>query len=303
MLRVFLSWFGMLLWQITEASHAIAAEVASAPSAVQGVSRSWFEILLEKNPGLGTVVVSSFLLPVIILFLNNRQTQKIKEIESESSLKKLQEEKDVARKHDFIKRQEEDESAVYGALVNMLFDVQKLYIDLSVDCSNGQCVTDALKKFEKSLEKNHKAISTRLVRLPSVITGIVYGFYQKIGSLIIELKQIQQSKAPELCYVCVFNHGTVIADDIIELHKVISTQYDNLKKVFNETHLRSVRGCCGTPPSDDLKRKYDELAEELKIRNDPRTRLPQINLHGPIPDDRGNSEEPTSEMREGGRVR
>ena len=74
-----LIWFGF-------GQHLFAQSESLDPPKASEKAEGWFVVLLKNNPGLGTIVISSFLLPVIILMLTNRQTRKMKEIESNLSL-------------------------------------------------------------------------------------------------------------------------------------------------------------------------------------------------------------------------
>ncbi|MDM4018150.1 hypothetical protein [Roseiconus lacunae] len=239
-------------------------------------SSSWFEILLEKNPGIVTIVISSFFLPIAILFLTNRQARKLKEIESSLDISKSQQQQKYSDSREFSKQQSADQAFVYGCLVTLLFDVQRLHIDLSIDCQNINCVKDALARFDKSLTENHSSIASRLSQLPSAVTGVVYRFYQKLGELIIDLRSLERSDDFELCYVATYQHSQELANEVISLHRAISERYETLKAEYDEMHLQSIRTCCGRAPHPGFVERFKRVKQELADRNDPSQTLPVI---------------------------
>ena len=75
--------------------------------------QSWFEIFLTNNPGLFNLLVTSLLLPLGLLWLNNRSATKIKELE-----------KQLEEKYQGKEQIKTQERAVYSSLTKILFDVQ-----------------------------------------------------------------------------------------------------------------------------------------------------------------------------------
>ena len=66
--------------------------------------------ILDNNPNIITTLITSFLLPIVILLITNKQTRK---------MKKMEYEKDKNTDIDFSKRKQEN--IVYSSLVKILF--------------------------------------------------------------------------------------------------------------------------------------------------------------------------------------
>lgn len=80
-------------------------------------------LILEKNPGLINILLTAVVLPLAILWLTNRHSRKMKEIEKNLEL-------NFKSKDDL----REQEKKVYSSLSKILFDVQQLHVSLSGNC-------------------------------------------------------------------------------------------------------------------------------------------------------------------------
>ena len=58
------------------------------PLAQIGQSKyEWLEIILKNNPGLLTILITGLLLPIGLVYINNRNNRKMKELEKELDIK------------------------------------------------------------------------------------------------------------------------------------------------------------------------------------------------------------------------
>lgn len=91
--------------------------------------------LLTEKPEILVTILSGFLLPIILVWLNNYYNLKQKDKEKELELK-------YSTKND-LKNQEK---AVYSSLSKILFDVQQLHVALSGTCIDQNCINNAVTK-------------------------------------------------------------------------------------------------------------------------------------------------------------
>ena len=122
--------------------------------------------ILDNNPNIITTLITAFLLPIVILLITNKQTIKLKKIEYE---------KDKNTDIDFSKRKQEN--IVYSSLVKILFQIQKLHIELSSKCRiNYNCITEAIEKFQEKFSEYQEVISDNQMYLEPKVTNELYGF-------------------------------------------------------------------------------------------------------------------------------
>ncbi len=133
----------------------------------------WLEIILKNNPGLLTILITGLLLPIGLVYINNRNNKKMKELEKELDIK-------FSNKED-IRQQEK---IVYASLSKVLFDVQQLHVSLSGSCFDQNCITNALQKFDTSISKYHEEISNNMLCMSSEVINLIYKFYKDIGELL-----------------------------------------------------------------------------------------------------------------------
>ena len=216
-------------------------------------SPGWFEILLENNPGLFTVLITGLLLPLGLLWLNNRNAHKIKELEKQLDEK-------YSGKED-LKNQER---AVYSSLSKILFDVQQLHVGLSGSCVDKNCIDNAVAKFDVSITKYHEEISNNLLYMPSVIIDRIYKFYSKISDLKVSLKEFNDSKNFEMAHVSVYAYSTELADILINLQELLLEQNEELKMNFDKAEQDMMRYCCGRKPPKDVLERYIVSLQQMK---------------------------------------
>jgi hypothetical protein len=218
--------------------------------------------ILQSNPGVVTLLISGFLLPVVILMLTNRQGKKIKQLESEIDLAKLKATKEIEKDLSASEKRRTHEDTVLASLYKILFEVQRLHIELSANCVDYQCIDKALGKFQAAFEKYHGIISDNQIHLSSKVTGNLYRFYQSLAALLIELQDIKAANKPEIALVSVFEHSQKLSEQIVDIHELFVTSRTNLAKEFKKDDLRPVFQCCssGTPLSPEAQ---EALIKEL----------------------------------------
>ena len=178
-----------------QVAAAISKTLAKIPVTSQG-EYAWLEILLKNNPGLLTIFITGLILPISLVWINNRNARKIKELEKE--LDETYKGKEVMKSH---------ERSVYASLSKILFDVQQLHVALSGTCIDKNCIENAVSKFDESMTKYHGEISSNLLYMSSNVINSIYLFYSKISDLKISLKEFNESQNFEMAHVCVYDYS------------------------------------------------------------------------------------------------
>lgn len=219
----------------------------------QSLQKNWFEILLTNNPGIVTILITGLILPITLVYLNNRNTVKLKKIE-----KNLENEN---KKEDLIKNQERN---VYASLSKILFDVQQLHVSLSGSCIDQNCIESSLKKFDESIIKYHEEIANNMLYMPSSVINFVYEFYGKISDLKVTLKELNESKDFDMAHVSVYMYSTELADILINIQEEFLQKDEKLKAEFDKTAQEMMKYCCGRKPPEELFNRFIEQYQKIK---------------------------------------
>jgi hypothetical protein len=206
------------------------------------------KLIIQENPGLVNIIITSLLLPIAILWLTNRHNRKLKEIEKKLDL-------NYKTKDDI----REQEKKVYSSLSKILFIVQQLHVSLSGTCVGTTCISEALRKFDSSVNKCHDDISNNLLYLSSESINLIYEFYNQIGQLKIQLQQLDKQKEYSLAHVTVYYSSQNIADTLIQIQELFISQRSDLKIEFDKLKQEKMKYCCGQEPPADLKDRYETV--------------------------------------------
>ncbi|TAF76454.1 MAG: hypothetical protein EAZ53_04165 [Bacteroidetes bacterium] len=209
--------------------------------------------LLIDKPEILVTILSGFLLPVILVWLNNYY-----------NLKQKDREKQLDVKYNTQSEQKNQERAVYSSLSKILFDVQQLHVSLSGTCIDKNCIENALTKFDTSVTKYHEEISNNLLYMPSKVIDLIYKFYSKISDLKIALKEFNNTKNYEMAHVSVYMDSSELAEILIDIQEYFILKDDKLVKDFDKTQQEMMRYCCGRKPPQDLFGKYLVLLKQIK---------------------------------------
>lgn len=210
------------------------------------------KLILESNPGLVTVLLTSVILPIGILWLTNRHNRKLKELEKTLELK--------FKTKDSIREQEK---RVYASLSKILFDVQQLHVALSGTCVDTSCIVDGLKKFDNSVSKCHDDIANNMLYLSSEAINLIYEFYNLIGQLKIQLQELDKKKEYSIANVTVYFAAQNLADTIIQIQELFISSRSDLKIEFDKLKQQKMRYCCGQVPPKILQDKYEKVRTEM----------------------------------------
>ena len=215
----------------------------------------------ENHPETLITILSGFLLPIILVWLNNKYNLKTKKEENKIDLN-----------YRINSEQITYEKVIHSSLIKILFEIQKLYISLSCDPKKeNDCILNATQEFHSSFAKYQSIISENQIYLESKVVNLLYKFYNTIGNILVELNQIRQTTEQEISRVCVYDQSQILADIIIDIQQIFigkrTSLYDELKLIRSE--MGEFRTCCGPPPDEKLRAKYNQVLKEL-------TKLPNI---------------------------
>ncbi|MEQ8414115.1 MAG: hypothetical protein RIB71_06600 [Imperialibacter sp.] len=214
------------------------------------------KLILEQNPGIVTVLITGLILPISILWLNNKNNRKLKELEKSIDVK--------FKTKDEIREQEKK---VYSSLSKILFDVQQLHVSLSGNCVDTSCIIDALKRFDISVSNCHTEIADNMLYLSSDSINLIYGFYNTIGQLKIQLQELDRQSEYNLANVTVYYSAQELADALIQIQELFISQRSDLKVEFDKLRQEKMRYCCGQEPPKELKEKYESLRTQMIEKN------------------------------------
>lgn len=207
----------------------------------------------KEKPEILVTILSGFLLPIILVWLNNHY-----------NLKGKSKEKELDLEYGSKKEIQRSEKEIYASLSKILFDVQQLHVALSGTCVDSNCITDAVKKFDTDVNQCHEEISKNLLHMPSSVINEIYRFYSKISDLKISLREFNDSKNFSMAHVCVYDYATEIAETLIDIQEKLLDGKDELKKKFDKTEQQIMKYCCGRKPPKELLEQYLTLLKELK---------------------------------------
>ena len=256
-------------------SNATDSKATNDGDAASKQPPGFWVTLLEKNPGIATIVVSSFLLPIIILFLNNRHNRQLKTIETESAIRKTSQEKELDIEFESKATKRNHENIVHSSLVKILFEVQRLHVELSGACVEFKCIEDAIHRFQEAFVKYQGIISDNQLALSPVVTNHVYAFYRLLSELLIELKELAATDSVDVAIVSAYNHAQALADEIIQIQSVVLKERNELVREFRRADMERMRNCCGRQPTRAQIAKYNALKETVE-------QLPPEPVEGPI---------------------
>jgi len=220
-----------------------------------------FLTFISDHPEIVVTILSGFLLPIILVWLNNRYNLKTKEKEQE-----------LTREFKFDDEQVSHEKIIHSSLVKILFEIQKLYISLSCDPDKEEdCIVDASKEFQACFAKYQAIISDNQIFLQSKVVNELYRFYNAIGEILVELNQIRATGDQEIARVCVYDRSQELADIILNIQEIFVGKrkklFGDLKVIREE--MKEFKTCCGPPPPGELRVRYDKVMEGLNKIPEP----------------------------------
>ena len=215
----------------------------------------------SDHPEIIVTILSGFLLPIILVGLNNRY-----------NLKRKAKEQEIEREYKFDDEQLNHEKIIHSSLVKILFEVQKLYISLSCDPEQEKdCIVDATKDFQTCFAKYQGIISDNQIFLQSKVVNELYKFYNTVGEILIELNQIRASGERGIARICVYDRSQELADTILNIQEIFISKrkklFGDLKVIREE--MKEFNTCCGPPPPGELRDKYDKVMKGLKEIPEP----------------------------------
>jgi hypothetical protein len=218
------------------------------------VNNDTLQLLLDKNPGLLSILFTGVLLPLGILWLTNRHNRKQKE--SEKSLDIKYNSKEDLR---------HQKRMIYASLSKILFDLQQLHTSLSDTATDSDSIINAIKRFEVSISKYHGDISNNMLYLSSPVINLIYKFYSQINELKIELRELSILKANDMARISVFYYSQDMADTLIEVQEIFIRERIDYQVQFDKAQQGMMKKSFGPSPPDEMKAKYDRIKQTLDL--------------------------------------
>lgn len=215
--------------------------------------------ILKSNPGIVNNLITVLLLPIILLIITSRQSRKQKELEQKFEIEKEKLKKQLELGIDPENTKKIQENTVYSSLIKILFEVQKLHIELSGNCVDYKCLEKAVESFKASFTKYQEIISENQLYLKPKTTNELYDFYQTLGNLLIEIKEIETNKKYELAHVTVYFHAQHLAQVVLNIQEGLSEIRSDLDYKIKGEELNNFINCCGRPPQQKDVEKYKEM--------------------------------------------
>lgn len=215
--------------------------------------------ILQTNPGIVTTLVTAFCFPVILVLITNRQSRKQKEMEQRFEVEKEKLKKQLELGIDPDNAKKVQENTVYSSLIKILFEVQKLHIELSGNCVDYKCLEKAVESFKAKFSQYQEIISENQLYLKPKVTNDLYDYYQTLGNLLIEIKEIEADKKYELANVAVYFHAQQLASIILRIQDGLSELRSDLNYQIKNEELMNFVNCCGRPPRKEDVEKYKEM--------------------------------------------
>lgn len=225
------------------------------------ILKLWFGFLTTFGP--------SVVLPILVLYFSGKQSRRIKKLEQDFEINKISASREMEIQYNGVAEKKQHEKIVHSSLIKILFEVQKLHISLSGNCVDFKCLEDATKDFLSAFSRYQTIISDNQIYLSPGVTNELYVFYKTLGELMIEIKDLQESENYEIAIVPVYNFSTKLADSIVNIQSTFIQVREDLVSELKETELKAFRTCCGQPPSEKLKAKYEELKISMEELPDP----------------------------------
>lgn len=215
--------------------------------------------ILKNNPGIITTVVTALFLPIILLVVTNSQTRKQKDMDQKFEIEKEKLKRQIELGIDPENTKKIQENLVYSSLIKILFEVQKLHIELSGNCVDYKCLEKAVDSFKPKFSQYQEIISENQLYLRPKVTNDLYDYYQTLGNLLIEIKEIEIEKKYELANVAVYFHAQQLATIILRIQNGLSEIRKDLNYEIKNEDLMNFVNCCGRPPKKQDIEQYKKI--------------------------------------------
>jgi hypothetical protein len=167
------------------------------------------------------VEIITVLSPFIILFFPNGHAFRLKKLVIELAIQQKRLEMEMSAALEASGKELDHKNLVLSSLVQILFKVQKLHIDISCGQDDIGCIDRATPEFQNSLS-NHQAItSDNQLYLPSQVIHHRYRFYSQLAALLLELQDLKRTGQLGLAIACVYDYAQQLADEIVEIQSFV----------------------------------------------------------------------------------
>ncbi|MBK8497522.1 MAG: hypothetical protein IPL52_01570 [Flavobacteriales bacterium] len=212
-------------------------------------------------------VLPSVVIPLVIIAMNNAHNRKTRASEQAFQLSMVSAEKNVASEFTVQEERRVHEKEVYASMLKILFEVQRLHIDLSGNCVDYKCIDSAVSNFKIALTTYQARISDNQIYLTPEATNELYGFYQQVGDLLTELKEIQDKQKYHLAIASVYYNSRelAMATLLLRINFADVTAPQDEEGVAEELAVKykNFINCCGRVPRLAIMKEYEEFTPEV----------------------------------------
>ncbi|SEA78199.1 MULTISPECIES: hypothetical protein [Flavobacteriaceae] len=223
----------------------------------------WFVQFIQDNPSIILSIVTGLLLPLGLVWLNNRNNVRIKKLENKLNLDSKKLDKELSEEIDKKGIIQNQERVVYSSLSKILFDVQQLHVSLSGTCIDKNCIDNSLEKFDKSIIKYHEEIANNMLYMSSKVINYIYEFYSIISDLKVNLKEFNDIQEFQMAHVSVYMHSIELSEVLIKIQEEFISKDEKLKSDFDESAQEMMKYCCGRKPPQEEFEKFKELFKKV----------------------------------------
>jgi uncharacterized coiled-coil protein SlyX len=219
------------------------------------------EAIVQNYQSVGEFI--TVLSPFIILFLTNGHASRLKKLEIELAIQEKRLEMEMSAALEASGKELDHENLVLSSLVETLFKVQKLHIDISCGQGDIGCIGRATTEFQNSLSKHQAITSDNQLYLPSQVAHHLYRFYSQLAVLLVELQDLKRTGQLDLAIACVYDYAQQFADEIVEIQSFVVQHRKALAVEFEKEQIKMTRYWCGVEPNPEVKARYELLKNKV----------------------------------------
>ena len=165
-------------------------------------------------------VIPCVVLPLLVLWITRRAYRKNRENERRFELEKMNRNKQLGVDLYFEKMRNDHDARLYGYLLRILFDLQKVHISLSGQI-DGRHVSRAMNNFQKKFKEYQSEIAEFQFYLSPNLTNQLYKYFGQVNEFLIEGKEIKDLKEYQLVPVSAYHYSIRLAREILETHNLL----------------------------------------------------------------------------------
>jgi len=231
-------------------------------SQISAEETTWAETvgkIADKNPGLFTVIIASVVTPILVLGVTLWNQRRVKQIEIDGYRVKAEADLAAKRQHD----QRESMAKVLGCLVSVINEVQQFQIRASISCVSPEKSNECIERFSAVIAKKQECIAELQLYIDTDVTEIVYRFFQNLGDMMVELRQLSEARRCDLSLVAIKSYHNKMVDDALACQEKIRQKRNDIIAKYNSLEAGAMRKCCGRTPTPKEASDYRAIIDQM----------------------------------------